>query len=297
MARHRRKKPIDVASAIVLLALALLDVVLYKNIAADRASAGSPARLYFLPVAQGESALLVLPGGATVMTDAGSDATIVDDLANALPSGAPPYIDLAVISYPQAADYGGFQYLLEHYQVGAFLYDGRADAVHGTEWKQLVTAIAAKKIPLITIGAGDSIRYGGAVKSGAAADEIDIISPDATFARSAEPADTGIVERAVTRTFTALLATDIGTNVESALLARGPAAALLRADILKAPFPGVGNAAGDAFLRAVAARIIVITPGVKGAPSAPTKAMLAHLASSTAAVVASTSDGRFLLYN
>ena len=53
-----------------------------------------------------------------------------------------------------------------------------------------------------------------------AAREIDILSPDAAFARSPDPADTGIVERVITPKFTALLAADIGMNVEDALLAR-----------------------------------------------------------------------------
>ena len=85
---------------------------------------------------------------------------------------------------------------------------------HRTEWSQLTAVIAAKHIPLITVGAGDRIRFG----DGAA--EIDILSPSAAFARSPEPSDTGIVQRVITQKFTALLAADIGVNVEDALLAR-----------------------------------------------------------------------------
>ncbi len=311
MARHR-KKIIDLTSAIILLALITLDAVLWRNIFISAASANagaSSARIYFLPVTQGESALLILPNSVTVLTDAGPDAGIVEDLEKVLPSGAAPYIDLTIISYPQAADYEGYEYVLQHYQVGAFLYNGRADAAYSSEWKQLMSVIAAKHIPLITVGAGDSIHYGsgGSVRSAGEA-EIDILSPDAAFARSVDPTDTGIVQRIITPQFTALLAADIGTNVEGALLARtadtsgaaGAASgigAALRADILKAPFPGLGTAAGDAFLRAVAPRVIVVEPGVKNTASVPTKAMLAHLASSTSAAIASPKAGQFLLYN
>ncbi|MGD1003233.1 MAG: hypothetical protein ABR884_01500 [Minisyncoccia bacterium] len=286
-------------SAIVLLTLIVLDAVLWRNIFVARSDTDAAAapRIYFLPVTQGESALLVLPGGVTVLTDAGSDGSIVDDLQKVLPPGAPPYIDLAVISYPQAADYDGYQYLLQHYQVGAFVYNGRADVAHRTEWNQLTAAIAAKHIPLITVGAGDRIRFGGPSATVAVA-EIDILSPGAAFARSPEPSDTGIVQRVITQKFTALLAADIGVNVENALLAQKTN---LRANILKAPFPGLGTAAGDAFLRAVAPHTIVVMPGVKNTASAPTKAMLAYLASSTAlstkAAIVSSEPGVFLLYN
>lgn len=287
MARHR-KHIIDIASAIILLALAALDATMAKNVFVSMTSDRTVApHLYFLPVTQGESALLVLPGGITVLADAGSDAGIVDDLQKALPPGAPQYIDLAIISYPQAADCEGYQYILQHYQIGAFLYNGRSDDAHSAEWKQLTDAIAAKHVPLITLGAGDRIRYSNSA-------EIDILSPDAAFARSPDPADTAIVERVITPHFTALLAADIDVNVEDSLLA---SSVDLRANILKAPFPGVATASGDAFLRAVAPQTIVITPGVKGSASAPTKAMLARLASFTNAVIAQPKAGSFLLYN
>lgn len=328
MPHHQRKKIIDIASAIVLLTLIMLDAVLWRNIFVARGDAGdigvagravgsvAAPRIYFLPVTQGESALLVLSRGVTVLTDAGSDGSIVDDLQKVLPSVAPPYIDLAIISYPQAADYEGYEYVLQHYQVGAFVYNGRADAAHRTEWSQLTAIIAAKHIPLITVGAGDSIRFGDAdagVASGTdgAIAEIDILSPGVAFAHSPDPSDTGIVQRVITQRFTALLAADIGVNVEDALLARavqgagvstGPrTSANLRANILKAPFPGLGTAAGDAFLRAVAPQTIIIAPGIKNTASAPTKAMLAYLASSTAlstkAFIISSRPGVFLLYN
>jgi competence protein ComEC len=309
MPHHHRKKIIDISSAIVLLALIVLNTVLWRNIFVARgdsdgagigddagAEAAAP-RIYFLPVTQGESALLVLPGGVTVLTDAGSDDVIVDDLQKILPPGAPSYIDLAIISYPQTADYEGYEYVLQHYQIGAFIYNGRTDIAHGTEWNQLTAAIAAKHIPLITVGAGDQIRFGDAGGTNAIAD-IDILSPSAAFARSPEPSDTGIVQRVITQKFTALLAADIGINVEGALLVQK---INLQANILKAPFPGLGTAAGDAFLRVVAPQTIVIMPGVKNAASAPTKANLSYLASSTALstkpAIVSSEPGVFLLYN
>ncbi len=103
------------------------------------------------------------------------------------------------------------------------------------------------------------------------------------------------MERVITPKFTALLAADIGVNVEGTLLARSNTD--LRANILKAPFPGLGTAAGDAFIRAVSPRTIVVMPGIKNTPSAPTKAMLAHLASSTTATIGAPGHGAFLLYN
>ena len=284
MTRHH-KKIIDVTSAIILLTLAVLDAMIWSTVS-DGGTSGK-TQIYFLPVTQGESALLSLANNVSILTDAGGDGGIVEDLQKAVPHGDGSYIDLAIISYPQSADYEGYEYLLEHFQIGAFLYNGRDDAVHRTDWQKLTDAIAARHIPFITVKAGDRIRCGTLA-------EIDILSPDGTFVDSPEPDDTGIVQRVITPRFTALLTADIGANVENALLARGE---VLAADILKAPFPGLGTAAGDAFLRAVAPKTIVIDPGIKNTASAPTKALLAYLASSTSATIATAGHGSFLLYN
>jgi beta-lactamase superfamily II metal-dependent hydrolase len=183
--RHRRKKLLDVASAIILFSLIVLDGTVWKDIAGG--ATFSAARIYFLPMTQGESALLVAPGAVTMMTDAGSDETIVDDLQKIMPSGAPAYIDLAIISSPQSADYEGYQYLLAHYQFGAFIYNGRSDTSKSAEWQILVNTIIAKHIPLITVGAGDRIRY-------ESRSEIDILSPSASFVQSPNSNDTRIIQ-------------------------------------------------------------------------------------------------------
>jgi beta-lactamase superfamily II metal-dependent hydrolase len=196
MPHHHRKKIIDIASAIALLTLIMLDIVLWRNIFVARkngsetaTSAASAPRKYSFQIAHSTSTLLIFSNGVTVLTDAGPDATIVDDLQKTLPAGAPTYIDIAIISSPQTNDYEGYQYLLQHYGVGAFLYNGRADMEHKTEWTQLMNTITTRHIPLITIGAGDRIRLGSA--------EIDILAPDVAHAHSPNASDTAIVEHVV----------------------------------------------------------------------------------------------------
>jgi beta-lactamase superfamily II metal-dependent hydrolase len=207
MPRHR-KKFIDLGSAIVLFALLVLDALLWRTIWGDymngtasaktthgSATSAAAPRVYPLSVPHGTSTLMIFPNNVTVLTDAGPDATIVDKLQKALPSGAPAYIDLAIISIPQNNNYTGYEYLLQHYGIGAFLYNGRADTAHKTEWTQLMSAIAAKHIPLITIGAGDRVRVDG-IKSFAGS-EIDILAPDAAHAHSPNASDTVILQRVV----------------------------------------------------------------------------------------------------
>jgi beta-lactamase superfamily II metal-dependent hydrolase len=209
MARHR-KKVIDVLSAIIFLALIVLDAAAWKNIFLSITPAVrgfSAPRIYLFPMAHSESALLILPDGRTILTGAGSDDTVADDLQKTLPPVDGRSIDLAILSYTQPNDYDGYQYLLEHYAVGAFLYNGRADDAHKTEWTALMNAIGANHIPLITIGAGDRIHYGNAF-------EVDVLSPDAAHARSPDPADTGVAQRVIAASSSIVIAPHVASSTQ-----------------------------------------------------------------------------------
>jgi beta-lactamase superfamily II metal-dependent hydrolase len=264
--------------------LAVLECALWNAIFTGKARERSPG-LYFLNVTQGGSSLLVLPGGVTIMTDAGSDDKAATDLS-ALEKNIGQYIDLAIISYQQPGNYKGYDYILDHYLVGAFAYNGRADNVNKNDWKALMDKISARHIPLITLGAGDRIHFG-------TASEIDILSPDKDFSHSVDPSDTALVQLIRTSRFRALLASDIGINVEDEILSHH---LNVHADILKAPFPGLNMPAGEQFLHAVAPSTVMIAPGVKNTASQPSHAMLLSLTSSTKAQLLHVS-GAFLLYN
>ena len=66
----------------ILAAVCVLDVFFWFRIIAGSAL---PAKIFFLNVGQGDSELAVLPGGATIMTDAGPDAAVLAALAHAVP--------------------------------------------------------------------------------------------------------------------------------------------------------------------------------------------------------------------
>ena len=302
----RRTGLIDMASAIAIFCAIVLDGAIWQRIMTGGV-AGAGMGIYFLGVRHGESALAVLPGGITLLDDAGPDDAAVGELAGLLPHHA-NRIDLAVISYPTEENWGGYASLLDHYAIGAFLYNGRNDNAHKTDWQAFIAKIGEKHIPIITVGAGDRIGCGAGC-------EIDILSPDGDFVRSAESRDTAIVLRVALSSSSsgagmpvdALFPSDVGANVIERIAASGYD---LRADILKAPYPALAAPTSSftrAFLRAVAPRIIALSPGIKGTLSLPSKTAVAWLASSTDARVIRSGgsgaigvipqSGRFLLYN
>jgi competence protein ComEC len=268
------RKKIDMWSGMIIFSLMVLDVVLWQSMLRG---IGSTPRIYFLGTTQGNSELVIFSQDIKVLTDAGSDGKIVGELQKELPSGD-LYIDVAMISYAQADNFNGYFYILDHYQVGAFIYNGRSGVVDLKEWQQLVSKIHTKNIPLIALGAGDSIQVGNG--------KINILSPTSDSAVSPELSETALVARLVTPSIAVLLASDIDKNVEDGLLADGVD---LRADVLKVPYPGSGvPPSSDMFLHAVGARINIVAPGAKNTASAPSRQMLAALASSTTAAVLQT---------
>jgi competence protein ComEC len=266
---NQNLKKLNKLFLVVMAAFFIFDIFCWHSIFSNVPNAS--ARAYFLDVGQGDSELVVFPGGITMMTDAGPTNAVLDSLEKALPGKK--YIDLALITHPQLDHFNGYNFILDHYDVGAFLYNGRDDT-GVAEWTALKEKIAAKHIPFITLGAGDSVRYEN--------NEVDILSPDTAFAESAELNDTGLVEMIDTENFRALFTADIGFNIEDWLVANVKD---LRADILKVPHHGSKYSSGDTFLRAVDPLVAAIEVGAKNVYGHPGAATLARLASSTHAEV------------
>lgn len=139
--------------------------------------------------------LVVLAGGATLMVD---PAPVPSSTA---------YIDLAIIGNASGASWSGFPALLGRISFGAFLYNGRDPG--GTAWRNFAAALRAKHIPLITVGAGDSVRH--------SKNRIEILSPLGAFWHSPDPLDAGLVARIITPAFQATLTDDVSGNVKDFL--------------------------------------------------------------------------------
>ena len=279
------------AGAFVAVTIIVLDVLIWKGIlfgVSGRFNEASAAVVhdYFLDVGQGDGELIVFPGDVKVMTDAGPDDTVLGSLAKVLPQDD-RYIDLAIISHPQLDHFNGYNFMLDHYDVGAFIYNGRDDDPGVKAWPALKAKIREEHIPLITLGAGDTIFVNGGEggTSSSHNGEIDLLSPDRTFAQSAELNDTGFIELIKSSGIRTLLTADTGFNVENWLLEQH---ADIRADVLKVGHHGSKFSSGDAFLQAVDPRVAAIEVGAHNTYGHPGSSTLARLASDTDALVLRT---------
>ena len=252
-------------SRLIIFALLVLDLLIWQGIIFVKGE-GSP-ELYFLDVGQGDSELLVLPGGVEILTDAGPNQKVLEALEKVLgPNDR--YLDLAIISHPQLDHFNGFNEILSRYRIGAFIFNGRTDATAFGEWGALMAKIKEKKIPLIALALGDKIHF---LKN-----QIEIISPSRDFIQSAELNDTGLVELVKTPTFRALLTADIGANVENYLLKRF-SREVLQVSILKVGHHGSKFSSSREFLETVKPKLAIIEVGSKNRYGHPTKEAMRRL--------------------
>jgi beta-lactamase superfamily II metal-dependent hydrolase len=186
MAKNR-KRVIDPWSAIIIFSLVMIDVILWSGIFTKNAVVAP--KKYDLGLAKNSSTLIIFPHNVKMIIDAGANDAVVEKMDEALSlvnDANDHYIDLAIISSPQLTSYGGYVYLLEHYSVGAFIYNGRNDPINTKDWSQFLAILQSKKIPLVAVGKGDSIMYDR--------NKVTIISPDKVMDQSADLNDASLRE-------------------------------------------------------------------------------------------------------
>jgi beta-lactamase superfamily II metal-dependent hydrolase len=246
--------------------LAVFDFIVWKAVVFDKPN--SDTEIYFLDVGQGDSELVVLPGGIKILIDAGPNSKAIDAL-NSILRPTERYIDLLILSHAEADHFNGFIDVLKNYQVGAFIYNGRAGSAQS--WKELARVVEDNGISVIVLGQGDKIKYQN--------DFFEILSPNADFLRSKELNETGFVikltenDRQSKTEFKILFTGDIGKKVEKYLVENFD----IKADILKTPHHGSKFSSSEGFLSAINPKIAAIEVG-KNSYGHPTKEVLNKLA-------------------
>lgn len=239
------------------------------------------AGFYFLSVGQGDSELVVFTNGAKVITDAGPGKQVATEAQNVLGT-LDNYIDIAVITHPQLDHYGGFAELFSRYDFGIFIVNGREAETATREWQSLMQKIKNKNIPILALGAGDSISLGE--------NKIDILSPNKKLFASKDLNDTGIVEKIYLGELTELLTADLGEKGEKELIKSG---VNLKADILKVGHHGSKYSSSAVFLNAISPLVAGIEVGKKNLYGHPTTAVLDRLANVGASVFRTDLLGTF----
>ncbi len=258
---------------LIIILLLTLDFLVWRTIIFAESS--DNLEIYFLSVGQGDSELVILPGGVKVLIDGGPNNKILDDLATIFPQ-TDRYIDLVINSHPHPDHFIGLIDILKNYKVGAFIYNGRDGGTPA--WRELLKIANENKVPTVVLAADDKIHYHD--------NEFDILSPDKNFIKSEDLNDTSLVALLKSQNSRTLFVGDIGVKPEKYLADKFN----IKVDILKVGHHGSKYSSSQNFLAETSPQIAGIEVG-KNTYGHQTEEVLNRLASISSQIYRTDTDG------
>lgn len=264
--------------SLVLLALAVAgSFLLYQRCGRRREGPPPPfvtqgrLRVYALDVGQGDSLLVISPGGKSVLVDAGTPQSAGAVIA-ALRRHAIQGLDLAVATHPHADHIGGMRRVLEAVPVKNFLDSGRTYTT--PTFERMLKAVRDRGVRFIAAERGQVFDLDSGAK-------LEVLSPAGKGQWITKVREGGSVENAnsvVLRlsygNFAMLLTGDAEAETEALIMGAGGD---LRAQVLKVGHHGARYATSAAFLGAVRPEAALISCGADNKYGHPTQETLDRL--------------------
>jgi competence protein ComEC len=242
--------------------------------------AAGTLRLDFIDVGQGDSALVTSPTGKTVLIDGGPRKSSGALLAFLTGHTHGP-LDLILLTHRHEDHLGGLAAAVT--EIGARQFIDAPIPNSGRAYAALLRALEARGVTVRQATRGRQIDLGAGVM-------LTLVGPpDPPIVGSRSDVNANsVVARVTYGKFAALFAGDAEAPTEAWLLASG---ADLGASVLKVPHHGSRYASGVRFLRAVNARIAIISAGAGNDYGHPARQTLERLAQSGASVYRTDTDG------
>jgi competence protein ComEC len=207
--------------------------------------------VHFLDVGQGDSVLIQADNGVQIVIDGGPGESVLSKLGDNMPF-YDRYIDVLVLTHPDADHLHGLVEILGRYTVGHIVETGVLhDTAQYHEWRARITDAG---IPVVQAVAGGQMRIAENLT-------MEVLAPF-RLVEGTQPKDvneTSIVLRMDYGEISFLFTGDIETKSERMLsiFARDR----LDADILKVAHHGSKTSSSEEFLRAVTPEVAVISVG------------------------------------
>jgi len=262
---------------IIFILLVAANLFVWINIASERKV--EVLNLYFLDVGQGDSSLAILPGNVKILTDGGSDKSVLYELAEVL-SATDRYIDIIAVTHAQKDHFYGLIDVLKRYKVGVILWSGRDGEIES--WNEFKKVAKEKGVPMIIVDEANQVKYKEST--------LTILSPDVRLLNNKEINESSLVTLLESEGIKMLGTGDIGADTEKYLTKKYD----LDIDILKVPHHGSKYSSSKEFLSEATPALSVIQVG-KNSYGHPTKDALSRLANIAASVYRNDKNGRIHL--
>ena len=223
-------------------------------------------KVKFLDVGQGDAEFIETPDKKQVLIDGGPDLSVLEKLGRAMPF-YDRYIDLIILTHPEADHLNGLIEIVKRYDIGAIIMTG---VFRNTDqYKEFLNIIKNKKISVYLAKSGGEIDFGNNIK-------MDILYPFDNLKGKviSDSNNTSIVAKLIYGNFETLFTGDIEKSVENKLIKSG---LNLKSDILKIAHHGSKTSSGEEFLKAVNALMAVIEVGKDNRYSHPHQEVLERL--------------------
>ena len=230
-------------------------------------------RVYFLDVGQGDSTLIVTPGGKQVLIDGGPG---LESATGAFSGKLPSWdrsLDLVVLTHLDDDHSRGIFRVLERYSVGGMMVGGgAADSPKFAEWQPVLDRL---RIPRIDVESGFRVELEPGVFL-----QVLHPQPGPSDRPSRDRNNDSIVLRLVYDRAAFMFAADVEAEAE-AFLARSDAA--LASTVLKVSHHGSRTSTTQPFLDRVAPLVAVVSAGENNSFGHPDPGVIARLRDSVGA--------------
>lgn len=289
-----RRKKISAPSIIAALILILASWFFATNQDAPIWDGGIPSAdfvddtrlvsIYYLDVGQGDSTLIRLPSGETILIDAGLSETD-DALINRLRQLGVKKVDHLIATHPHADHIGGMAKVIEDMEIGKFYLPRVADKQVPTTrtYENMLDAAAAKGLKLTQGKAGMTILQSDDTK-------LEFLGP--VSEKYDDLNDYSIVVKLTFGKRRFLFMGDAEKTSENELLDRTKT---LGSDVLKVGHHGSNSSSTAAFLKVVEPKYAIISCGLDNSYGHPHKEVLSRLERIGATVYRTDLNGTILL--
>lgn len=258
----RDKRPFAAAACII---VALFLSIFMACCAPVFAAAPEPLRYFALDVGQGDCSLFLLPGGETIVVDAGPRDS-ADAMVGYLRSCGVKKIDLLVATHPHEDHIGGMEALLSAFPVGKIWDSGYN---HGSRLQRdFYQAIKEKKIPFGRPKRGFKESFGDV--------ELEVLAPKRLIRNTKSDANNNCIVFRLSYGDVSFLMMGDAERAERASIPALPAST-----VLKAAHHGSSNGTDRNVLRQVSPDIIILSYAVGNSYGHPHREVVRLLGSSS----------------
>jgi beta-lactamase superfamily II metal-dependent hydrolase len=253
-------------------------------------ASGDETKVVVLDVGQGDSILVITPGGKTALVDAGEPGDGKVILA-ALKKYGVDHIDLLVATHPHADHIGAADEVIKGVPVGNVLYSG---VPHTTKnYEDFLKAVDEKNIPLVRAEPGQQFELGGGAVLRVLAPVAPLFTREDLRSGGNEPNANSVVARLDYGEFSMLLTGDAEEQTERERLIKS--GANIRATVLKVGHHGSKYATSEDFLKRGEFKLAVISAGMDNRYGHPSQEVLDRLKAAGVKVYRTDFQGEILI--